>query len=122
MKTRTQILAVACLACVSCATSPKPFVQGHIKIVPPVQHETGEDGAHVLDIWNDGGTVRIKITDATGRQFHVFFDHRLSSTQSGNAKKEPGTIYLNAYPARSNSVLVVDQERFKTRILNGITY
>ena len=116
------ITLLACLACVSCATGPRPFVQGDIMIVPPVRQETDARGHFALTHWNDGGTVKIKMTDATGRPFDVFFDHRITDTDSGKFKTEPGTIYLNAYPARSNSVLVVDQEGFKKRVLKGINY
>jgi len=119
---RIQILAIGCLLCASCVTNPRSFEQGDIRIVLPVQQEKSPNGNLVLAHWNDGGTVRIKITDATGKQFDVFFDRRFSTTESGDIKREPGTIYLNAYPARSNSVLVVDQEGFKKKILNGITY
>ena len=116
------VILLACLSCASCATGPKPFVQGNITVVPPVEQETDTNGHFVLTHWNDGGTVKIKMTDAAGQQLDVFFDHRITSTDSGKFKTEPGTIYLNAYPARSNSVLVVDQEGFKRKVLKGIKY
>lgn len=116
------IALLTCLVFVSCATSPKPFVQGDIRIVPPVQQESSEDGQRFSTHYNDGGTVKIQITDVTGTQFDVFFDHRILTTETGDIKFEPGTIYLNAYPERSGSVLVLDQKRFRDSILNGINY
>lgn len=115
-------ILLALLLCVSCATRRAAFVQGDIRIVLPVEQETNSDGHQISIHWNDGGTVRVSITDATGKTFDVYFDHRISVTPSGTIKTEPGTIYLKDYPARSNAVLVVDQEGFRNNVLKGIRY
>lgn len=58
---------------------------------------------------NDGGTKWIKITDAEGKKFDVYIDHRIDTTT-------PGSIYLIDYPGKSNSVRVVDQRDFEQKI------
>src|SRR5262245_10386592 len=97
------LLAIAVLAlCVGCAHTRGAFVQDGIKIVPPVIEEGHDTGTQTFSVslFNDGGTRWIKITDAEGRKFDVYVDHRIGSTT-------PGAIYLNEYPGKSNSVMVV---------------
>jgi hypothetical protein len=93
---------------VSCAHAAEPFVQSSIRIVPPV-HETGPNHTLIVDCFNDGGTKMIKIRDATGKDFEVYFDHRIGS-------KTPGAIYLFAYPGKPHSVRVLNQRDFLRKI------
>jgi len=118
------IICLVCLACASCVSGPKAFIQGDIRIVPPIIQEgyNKDTGVYTITYFNDGGTKWIKLMDAKGKKFDIFIDHRISVTSSGEFQTEPGTIYLNAYPARSNAVLVVDQEGFKNNVLKGIKY
>ena len=108
-----------CLLVGSCVTQPRLFVQGDIRIVLPARQETDEQGHTPFKIWNDGGTTQISVVDAEAHKFDVYFDHRLRGTSS-NFVRGPGTIYLNGYPGTSNSVLVIDQERFKKTVLKDI--
>ena len=91
-----------------CAQTNRAFVQDGIRIVPPVEREH-DGGQIIITAFNDGGTKSIKITDADGKTFNIYIDHRINS-------KSPGAIYLNAYPGDSNSVRVVDQEAFKRKV------
>ncbi len=75
------------------------FVQGSIRITPPIKKA---DIARM----KDGGTQSCKITDAKGRDFKLFVDHRLQT-------KTPGEIYLYAYPGRTNSVPIKKSATFR---------
>jgi hypothetical protein len=116
------LITIVCLACASCMHVPKAFIQGDIRIKPPIAFvgaaTSGTSTTYSVSYFNDGGTQWIKIVDAEGSPFDVYIDRRFN-TANDEITQEPGTIYLNAYPARSNSVLVVDQERFKKEILKG---
>jgi hypothetical protein len=124
------------LVCASCATCPKQFAQGDIRIVPPVQRQKDATGGWSEYLYNDGGTRMFTITDAEGKTFDVYFDARLDLTNLQKAttfhyesiqdvlprehRIHQQPIYLNGYPETSNSVRVIDQEVFRDRILNGI--
>jgi hypothetical protein len=97
-----------------CAHTHAPFVQDGIRIVPPVV----QDEKDALSIFNDGGTLWFKITDAEGKRFDVYVDHRLISNESGGVSetKTSGGIYLMDYPGNSNSVWVVNQQEFRNKI------
>jgi hypothetical protein len=106
------LLVIGLIAlCVGCAHTHGPFVQDGIRIVPPVTQEGQDKGGQTftLSVFNDGGTRWIKITDAEGRKFDVYIDHRIDT-------KTPGAIYLFEYPGKSNSVLVVNQRDFRQKI------
>jgi len=92
-----------------CAHMTSPFVQNDIKIVPPVEREHDQRGLLEETAFNDGGTKWIKITDAGGKTFDIYIDHRIGS-------KTPGAIYLNAYPEKTNSVRVINQQEFSQKI------
>lgn len=68
-----------------------------------------------MNLFNDGGTRWIKITDAEGKKFDVYLDRRLSPDGSGGFPSTNG-IYLMAYPGHSNSVRVVNEQDFKKKI------
>jgi len=112
MKTPLVILALA--FCLGCAHTPAPFVQNDIRIVPPVV----QDEKDTLLLFNDGGTRQFKITDAEGKKFDVYVDHRLVSNGAGgfSGTKTAGGIYLLDYPGHSNSVWVVNQQEFRKKI------
>jgi hypothetical protein len=116
------ITLLCCIALVSCVHGVKEFVQGDIRIRLPVRQEKAPGGSIIYAIVNDGGTTMIKIIDARGRVHEVYFDRRFESTTGGtNFQTAPGTIYLDAYPGRSNSVLVTNQELFKRQVLKHLT-
>jgi ABC-type Fe3+-hydroxamate transport system substrate-binding protein len=102
----TFTLLVLFTGCVSLAS---PFVQDDIKIVPPVKQQLDTQGKKLVIMFHDGGTKQIKITDAEGRTFDIYIDHRLFT-------KTPGAIYLNAYPDTTNSVRVLNQQDFTRKI------
>ncbi|MGA2241065.1 MAG: hypothetical protein ABSH11_03395 [Verrucomicrobiota bacterium] len=89
--------------CAGCAHQANPFVQDGIKIVPPIKHAQIQPG---LD---DGGTIRATITDADGKTFIIYIDHRAFNETRGD-------VYMNAYPSESNSVHVVNQQEFRQKI------
>jgi hypothetical protein len=114
---KAPLLFFALALCAGCAHTHEPFVQDGIRIVPPVTE--GYDkaaGTSTLNLFNDGGTRWVKITDAEGKKFDVYFDHRLVRNESGGFSKTSGGIYLMAYPGHSNSVWVVNQQDFKKKI------
>jgi hypothetical protein len=82
---------------------PQDFVQGKIRIVPPVTRLEGPPNV------TDGGTREVPIRDATGKEFLLFIDHRIESPT-------PGAIYLNAYPTERHSVRVRDVPEFKKKV------
>ena len=99
MKPALLILLAAILA--GCArTDSSAFIQGSIRIVPPVQ----QVGLGVN--MEDGGTTQYAIKDAAGKSFDVFIDYRLGT-------KTPGAIYLVAYPGEAHSVRVTNEIEFR---------
>ena len=96
------LISVSLLA--GCASVPNTdFVQGRVRITPPVHTEIAQF------LMADGGTWGGTITDAKGRKFPVFVDHRLET-------KTPGAIYLMAYPGRWRSVRVSDEAQFRQKL------
>ena len=93
----------------ACAYPGDAFVQNDIRIVPPVKQQLDKHGTNVVTVFHDGGTRWIRITDAEGKSFDVYIDHRLFT-------KTPGAIYLVAYPDKTNSVRVLDQRDFTKKI------
>ena len=73
------------------------------------RQEEGDNHTQKLTAFNDGGTKLIKIRDAEGKRFDVYFDHRISTTT-------PGAVYLIDYPGKTKSVLVVNQRDFSQKI------
>jgi hypothetical protein len=102
----TLIFVVLCAGCIH---SNGPFVQSGIEIIPPVVQEHDAKGNRSIDSFNDGGTISIKITDAAGKTFDIYIDHRVHT-------KTPRAVYLNAYPGESNSVQVINQREFERKI------
>ena len=92
------LLAVSLVGCVR--TDSSAFIQGSIRIVPPVQQ------IGLGAVMEDGGTTQYAIKDAAGKSFDVFIDHRLST-------KTPGAIYLIAYPGETHSVRVTNDVEFR---------
>lgn len=102
---RLQLLAISLTlaGCTSAPPDPQEFVQGKIRITPPVARVPGPPAI------GDGGTLEVLIRDAKGREFVVFIDHRIHGPT-------PGAIYLNAYPNRPNSIRVRNEPEFKRKV------
>lgn len=121
---------VTCLVCASCTSQREAFVQDDITITTPVEQTKDSNGKPFVRAWTDGGTTMIRITDAAGKQFDIYFDRRIKpSPAPGTDNQEVETasqpeviIYLNAYPDHLGSVRVIDQEEFKKKILQGIDF
>jgi hypothetical protein len=94
-----------------CAHTRTPFVQGSIRIIPPVTEEGSDPsaGTRTLSIFNDGGTRWIKIRDATGQKFDIYIDHRIGT-------KTSGAIYLFDYPDKPGSVRVLNDREFREKV------
>jgi hypothetical protein len=99
------------ILCGGCVNTTGVFVQGNIRVVPPVTQLGYDTATHIekIGVFNDGGTHSFTIRDATGKQFDVYVDHRIGSPT-------PGAIYLHAYPGEPGSVRIVDQREFKHKI------
>ncbi|MEI9864442.1 MAG: hypothetical protein WDN00_07785 [Limisphaerales bacterium] len=98
----TLFVAMSFLA--GCAsTRGTDFVQDNIRITPPINAE--------LSPWvlTDGGTAQGTITDAEGRTFPFFVDHRIGS-------KTLGSIYLMAYPNDRDSIRIRNESEFKQKL------
>jgi hypothetical protein len=106
MKTLLSTTVIA--ICVACAHAGSAFVQGGIRIVPPVTRE-GHGDIERLSVFNDGGTQSFKITDAEGKHFDIYIDHRIGSPT-------PCAIYLYAYPDKPQSVRVLNQRELECKI------
>jgi len=78
------------------------FVQGTIRIIPPVEKAPGR----APGVLEDGGTTVFTMRDATGNTFDVYIDHHLGT-------KTPGAIYLFARPTEGGSVRVENEADFK---------
>jgi hypothetical protein len=102
-RTVTLIVAVFLSGCAHTPTSD--FVQGRIRITPPIREETNVDYA----IIEDGGTVPGRFFDAKGRVCDYYIDHRLHTTTRG-------AIYLNAYPSEPKSVRIKNEAEFKRKL------
>ena len=121
---------VTCLICASCTSQREAFVQDDITITTPVEQTKDSNGKPFVRAWTDGGTTMIRITDAAGKQFDIYFDRRIKpSPAPGTDNQEVETasqpeviIYLNAYPDHLGSVRSIDQEEFKKKILQGIDF
>jgi hypothetical protein len=105
---KTLLALLASIVCVGGANANTAFIQGRITIVPPVTQEHSGRGYRV-DLYNDGGTKRIKLTDAAGKEFDVYIDHRIGTAT-------PGAIYLFDYPGKPHSVRVRDEHDFDQKI------
>jgi len=72
----------------------------------------------------DGGTTQLKIIDAAAKQFNIYCyrGHLIDPPELRSSEAAEVIFYLNAYPDRPGSVRVVNQEEFKTKILQGIDY
>jgi len=91
---------------VGCAhTATKDFVQGNIRITPPIHKDTTAQYV----ILNDGGTQPSMFTDANGRTFDFYIDHSIST-------KTPGASYLNAPPGERKSVRVRNEAEFRRKL------
>ena len=106
MKRLYMVFLTALLAGCSSAhrDNGRDFVQGKIRIVPPVTRNVGPPAI------SDGGTLQVHIIDAVGKEFIIFFiDYRMESPT-------PGAIYLDAYPGERNSIRVLDEQGFKQKV------
>ena len=106
----------------------KAFTQDEIEIVLPVKPAKDAEGKPITYAWPDGGTTMVRITDAAGKEWDVYFDRRLTLSPAPRPGEEvktvsnPETIYLNAYPSKPGSILVIDQKRFRDLVLSGIDH
>ncbi len=93
----------------ACAhTDNKDFVEGSIRMIritPPIQKDTTVQYV----VFNDGGTQPGQFTDAKGRTFQYYIDHRIGT-------KTPGAIYLNAYPGDAGSVRIRNEAEFRKKL------
>src|SRR2546421_3876547 len=101
MKLLTTLIAIALLPGCSHIAS-KDFVQGGIRIAPPVQKSQ-------FGGMEDGGTEFGTLTDKTGRIVKVYIDHRIGT-------KTPGAIYLRDYPGKPKSVRVKNEPEFRQKL------
>ena len=104
--TRTLVLLGLVAGCAH--TETKDFVQGSIRIIritPPIHKDTT---AQYVTL-NDGGTQPGMFTDAKGRTFEFYIDHRIGT-------KTPGAIYVNAYPGEPGSVRIRDEAEFRKKL------
>ena len=102
MKTILALIALALL--VGCAHTPtSDFVQGSIRITPPIKKDQIQSA-----VIEDGGTAPGRLIDAKGRVFDYYIDHRIGT-------KTPGAIYLLAYPGEG-SVRVENETEFKQKL------
>lgn len=108
------VLFLIFIAFTSCSHLGTPFVERNIRIVPPVKQQFSKNGDIVMGLYSDGGTKKFVITDAEGKKFDVYIDHRI------NKKKEWGTFYLNGHPNSANSIRIIDQRGFKEKIMKDI--
>ena len=69
---------VTCLICASCTSQREAFVQDDITITTPVEQTKDSNGKPFVRDWADGGKTMIRITDAAGKQFDIYFDRRLT--------------------------------------------
>jgi len=103
MKALLSVMVVAAFA--GCAHTPsRDFVQGHLRVTPPVRWKRAP--ASVIE---DGGTAFGIFTDAEGRTFDFYVDHRIGTTT-------PNAIYLQAYPGDRKSVWGKDQAEFRQKL------
>jgi hypothetical protein len=112
MKEILAIPAIALLA--SCAHAPtNDFVQGSIRITPPIKMDRIFPGIGIdripPGIVEDGGTSRGSFTDAKGRVFDLYIDRRFRT-------KTPDAIYLNAFPGERKSIRVKNEAEFKQKL------
>ena len=104
----------------------KAFIQDEVEIVLPVKPAKDAEGKPIIQAWPDGGTTMVRIMDAAGKEWDVYFDRRLTLSPALRPGEEvktvsnPETVYLNAYPSEPGSILVIDQKRFKDLVLSGI--
>ena len=96
-------------------TLESDFVQGNIRITPPCTQDKLPNGEKSVYVYNEGGTVSIPMHDAKGRAFTVFVDHGMHSPTRH-------AIYLNAFPREPNSVRVIREDEFKSKIGQFITW
>jgi hypothetical protein len=101
MKTFSLLLVSVYLLAGCVSASNHDFVQGWIRITPPVQEDMTPRAPAA-----DGGTMSGSFIDAKGRKFDYYIDHRLNT-------KTPGAIYLRDYPGRWRSVRVRNEAEFK---------
>jgi hypothetical protein len=98
------LLITSLVLLVGCAhTTPNDFVQGRLRITPPVQTKFAP---YVI---KDGGTRVGTLTDARGKTFTFYIDRRIRSTTRG-------AIYIGAYPGERKSILIANQAEFEQKL------
>jgi hypothetical protein len=112
---KTLILFIGVLTCASCAKL-QPHPDNEFHIVPPVKQRSGPGEPFTFHLYNDGGTKMIRVTDARGQVFEVYFDHRIGHQTNW------GAIYINGYPDDPGSIRVSNPFRFRTQILKDIKF
>ena len=107
-----------CLACSSCISTPTAFIQGDIRVVPPVNPETDASGNRITYMVNDGGSWGYKMVDSRGHEFQIRFDRSFIIENGKVVGNQPGTIYISS-PETKGLVKVIDQDGFRRIILRG---
>jgi hypothetical protein len=63
-----------------------------------------------VDMYKDGGTLRLNLLDEQNAPLRMYIDGRFISPT-------PGAIYLNAYPADSDSILIPQDSALASALL-----
>src|ERR1043166_5857072 len=90
------VFTLFCIFCISCLHMPPAYVQKGLVITPPITQAVDRNGDIVERAFNDGGTKMVRVTDASGKTFDVYIDHRIGK------ENEWGTVYVNGDPGTSN--------------------
>lgn len=96
---------LVCVAAFSgCVRAAPDFVQGNTRITPPVICKS-------VGQIHDGGSLLVRICDAKRREFWIFIDHSLESTNTG-------AIYLDSGPEKypPSRVRVINEQEFKQKV------
>ena len=88
------------------------FIEGNIRIVPPVTVKRETKG-FLIDLHNDGGTKMVTIIDAEGKSFDLYMYHRLG-------REKDWGFYLNGYPQYKGGIHVTNEADFERKILRGV--
>jgi hypothetical protein len=102
---RTRALFFLALLSGCAHTATKDFVQGNIRISPPIQKDTTAK----YTLLSDGGTQPGMFTDTNGKSFDYYIDHSIGTTT-------PGAIYLNAPAGEPGSVRIRNEAEFRQKL------
>jgi hypothetical protein len=89
-----------------------PFIQGNVRIVPPVKIKMEKKGFRE-ELHTDGGTKMVTIIDARGKSLDLYMYHRSGSEKNWG-------YYLNGYPEYKGGIHVTNEADFERKILYGV--